>query len=216
MVELTWLLQGRQWRLCQDPRGLRIVTWHHHGWLISSDDATAMEVDSQAAEASRVTGLSGTTGSSSSALLGAVLPSGLLAIEDGNPMSRGIKSEEHWTSFLSNSNGTWISNWQSGFTPLTATQITSTCRASTPTTTRHCREQAPGWTSMATSSTTSCSIRLRLWRSFWMAWRYTWMTTSWTRMIHLWRSLCGPWMTAGTLSLRPRSSRRLVFRGCCF
>ena len=74
------------------------------GGSISSDDASAMDIqaaslpqeeepdDQEAsqeaqptAEASGATGLSGTTGSSSGTLLGAVLPSGLLGIDDAKP-----------------------------------------------------------------------------------------------------------------------------------
>ena len=102
----------------------------------SSEDAAAMEVDSQAASLPQKEGEADDQEASQEAqpapwlerkfhLVYLPLRMSSLMSATGHP----IRSEEHWTSCLSNSSRTWISSWQSGFSPLMTTQRTCSCRA---------------------------------------------------------------------------------------
>ena len=148
---------------------IRVVSESSHDVImrgsISSDDAAAMEVDSQAAslpqeeepddqeasqetqpagEASGATGSSGTSGLSPGTLLGVDVPSGLLAIEDVKPDEYYQASEQirGALSQLPEQLRTWNSSCQSGFIPPRAPQTICSRRVSTPA--RPSREQVPG------------------------------------------------------------------------
>ena len=82
-----------------------------------AEDQEAPQEAQPAAEASGATGSSGTSGLSSGTLLGAEVPSGLLAIEDAKPDDCYQASDQirgALDQLGSSSSRIWNSSWQSG------------------------------------------------------------------------------------------------------
>ena len=152
------------------------------GGSISSDDAAAVELDSQAAflpqeeepddqeasqeaqpaaEASGAAGSSGPSGLSPGTFLGAEVPSGLLAIENAKPdeyyqaadQIRGALDQppDQLQQITEQQLAEWVHSTE-GY-PETLFMLCEYAFLA--------REQVPGSTWMATSSTTTCTIRMR-------------------------------------------------------